>query len=157
MESATFQLLPVSSIIGCNTHSFPDIFGNVAVENAVQPLCPGNGDVIGCQMPWEDKTGTLGMSFTQNPNSYNQKLLTSGINGLSTLFQPCFIHGGQRTLTTKSSLQQSQSLATWSSTEVKDQITPLHVERQDRQERCCIHEIIVEEPQRVLPGKHQFP
>lgn len=51
MESATFQPLPVPSIAGRDAHSFPDFFGHVAMENLVQPFCPGNGDVIGCQTP----------------------------------------------------------------------------------------------------------
>lgn len=51
MESAALQLPPVPSIVGRDTHSLPDYFGNIAMENLVQPLCPGNGDVVGCQIP----------------------------------------------------------------------------------------------------------
>lgn len=70
------------------------------------------------------------------------------------------LHTGTRehpfSLTTKPSLQQSQSLPTRSSTEVEDKIIWLHVQCQHRQERCCIHEVIVEEPQTIWPGNHQF-
>lgn len=51
MESASFHLVPVPSVVGCDTDSIPDFFGDIAMENVVQPLCPGNRDVVGCQMP----------------------------------------------------------------------------------------------------------
>lgn len=96
MESPTFQLCPVPSVVRRDTHGFPDIFGNVATENLVQSLCAGNGDIVGCQMPWGERRKQHAEKFTLEkkthtiPNSYNHKRLTGSTTYRSTLSHPSF-------------------------------------------------------------------